>query len=193
MYVKGTINYGDIMTELYTLTYQTGLLTEYFENWDELPNLDKLWADFQTHFTDVKWKMRRRFNQNSKKTGFLEANMMLMNKLDRANDILINMAQTAMTDKEKITMITWTLAEFIRFFITMEEKFDRALVDQTGVGASASTPTPSKYVIGSAYWKADGRHIWDQGRVLLDKGLLREASSQQYHEKLLRSTAMSYR
>ena len=44
----------------------------------------------------------------------------------------------------------------------MEEKLDRTLAGQTGMGESARNPTPKKYVMGTTYWKAYGKHIWDQ-------------------------------
>ena len=87
------------MTEVYTIIYHTGILTEYCEKWDDCPNVDKMWAKFQTHFTDVQQNMRRMQKQTAKQTGLHGAKTVLTDELERANDALINMAQTAMTEK----------------------------------------------------------------------------------------------
>ena len=57
---------------------------------------------------------------------------------------------------------------------------DRALAGQKGAGSSASDPTTRKDVMVPAYWKADGKHIRDQGGLPLEPLILRETSSQQY-------------
>ena len=67
-------------------------------------------SNFQTHFTDVKGKMRRRHKQTSRKRGFHGEIMVSTNELERANDFLINIAQTSMTDKDQITTLMWKLA-----------------------------------------------------------------------------------
>ena len=54
------INDGEIMTEVYTVTYETGILTEDCEKWDDQPNMDKTWANLQMHFTDAQQNMRER-------------------------------------------------------------------------------------------------------------------------------------
>ena len=46
---------------------------------------------------------------------------------------------------------------------------------------SAGTPASKKDVMVLAYWKADGKHIWDQGGLLLEPWILSEASTQQHH------------
>ena len=81
--------------------------------------------------------------------------------LNKANDNLINMVQTAMTDREKTTMLTRAIAGFTKRFGSIEEKLDRMLAVQTGLGASASNPTTKKYVMGQTYWKSDGKQIYD--------------------------------
>ena len=44
--------------------------------------------------------MRRRHKHTVKQMGFHGRNMVLMDELDRAKNALINMAQTAMVDKD---------------------------------------------------------------------------------------------
>ena len=56
-----------------------------------------------------------------------------------------------MTDKEQITMIMWTLAEFNKRFGAMKANLDRVLEGQKGAGESADTHTPKKYVMGPTY------------------------------------------
>ena len=36
----------EIMTELYTVIYQTGILAEDCKKWYECPNVDKTWSNF---------------------------------------------------------------------------------------------------------------------------------------------------
>ena len=50
----------EIMTEVYTIIYQMGILTEDFEKWDERPNVGKTCANFEKNFTDAQQKMRKR-------------------------------------------------------------------------------------------------------------------------------------
>ena len=133
------------------------------EKWDEKHNIDKMWSNFQMKFTDAQRKMRRRHNHTYKQTGLHRTNTVLTDELERANNSLINMAQTAMMDKEHITTLTRKLEEFTRRFGPMEAKLDREREIQMGAGVSASTFTPKKYLMGPIYWKADRRNIWDQG------------------------------
>ena len=72
--------------------------------------------------------------------GFHEATRALIDKLERANDALINMAQMEMMEKEKFTTLTWTLEEFTKRFGAMETKLDMIIACHTGGGASARPP-----------------------------------------------------
>ena len=104
--------------------------------------------------------MQRKMWRRNKQTGFHESNAVLTEKMERANDALINMAQTAMTDKDKITTLTRTMEEFTNQFGAMETKLDRILAGHTregGGGLNTSTPTPKKYSMGPTYWKAYGK------------------------------------
>ena len=80
------------MTEVYTVIYQTRILTEYCKKWYERPNVYKLLANFQMNFTDVKQKVRRSKKQTEKHTGFHGVNAVLMEKLERQNNTLIKIA-----------------------------------------------------------------------------------------------------
>ena len=53
------INDRQIMTEVYTIIYKTGILTEDREKWNERPNVDKTWENLHTHFMDAQRKTRR--------------------------------------------------------------------------------------------------------------------------------------
>ena len=66
-----------------------------------------------------------------------------------------------MKDKEKISTLIQTLTELTKRFGAMDYNLDRVLAVQ--MGASTGTPTTKKDVMVPAYWKADGKHIWDQG------------------------------
>ena len=83
-------------------------------------------------------------------------------ELEKANDALINMAHTAMTDKEQIIILTRTLSWFTKRFVYMEENLYRVIAVQTRAGASAGTHTYKKDLVGTTYWQADDKHIWDQ-------------------------------
>ena len=56
------IDNGEIMTKVYTVIYQIGILKEDCEKWDERPNVDEMRAKLQLHFTDVQRNMRMRKN-----------------------------------------------------------------------------------------------------------------------------------
>ena len=81
-----------------------------------------------THFTDAQRKMRRRQNQTANQTGFHRENTVLIYKLERTNNALINMEQMDMTDKEQITMLMPTLEYFTRQFGSTEAKLNRVIV-----------------------------------------------------------------
>ena len=40
-------------TEVYTVIYQMGILTEDCEKWNERPNVDSIWKNFQSQFIDA--------------------------------------------------------------------------------------------------------------------------------------------
>ena len=101
LYAGRTIDDGEIMIEVYTVIYHTGILTEDFEKWDESPNMEKTWAKFQMHFTDARWNMHKSQNQTDKQTGFHGENTVLTDKLESENNTLTNMEHTAMTNKYK--------------------------------------------------------------------------------------------
>ena len=65
---------------------------------------------------------------------------MLIDKLERANNALINMAQMAMTDKEQVATLTLKVAGFTRQCGSMEAKLDRILEGQTWVGGKRKYP-----------------------------------------------------
>ena len=137
--------------------------------------MDKTWENFQTHLTDAQQNMWRRQKQTEKQMGFHGAYAVLMFELGGSNYALINMAQTEIMDKEKITTLTRMLAEFTKRFGVMKTKLDRILSGQTGGAASASTSIPNKYVMVPTYWKADDKHIWYKKGLLMGPWLLREA------------------
>ena len=86
-----TIDDWKIMTEVYTFIYLTWILTVDCDKWIERPNGDKKWADFQIHFTDVYRKKQRSQKKTEKQTGFHRENVVLMEKLERAKNYLINL------------------------------------------------------------------------------------------------------
>ena len=65
------------MMKLYTIVYQTGLLTEYYEKWDDKPRGDKRWANFQTQFMDAQCQMNYLQKQTLKQRWFHGANLLL--------------------------------------------------------------------------------------------------------------------
>ena len=71
------INENEVMTELYTVIYQTSVLTEDCEKWNNRPTGDKMRENFQTHFTDAQHKMKRGQKQASKQMGFHGSNPVL--------------------------------------------------------------------------------------------------------------------
>ena len=87
---------------------------------------------------------------------------MLTEELERANDALINTAKTTIMEKEKITTLTRTLADFIKWFRIIEAKLDKLLEGKVGAGVSIGNLKTEKDVMVPAYWKTDGKHIWDQ-------------------------------
>ena len=48
------------MAEVYTVIYQTGIVIEDVEKWDERPKVGKTWVKFNIHFADAQQKMRQR-------------------------------------------------------------------------------------------------------------------------------------
>ena len=113
-----------------------------------------------------------------------------MEDLERANNLLINMENKAMTDKEQIKTLTRTLIEFTKRFRDMEAKLDRVVEGQTGEWASAGTPTPNKDVMGPTCWNVEGKKIWYQGGYCWIHSYCK-ASSQQHHVPLVGKTSGS--
>ena len=87
------------MMEVYTATYHTGILTECCKNWDEHPNVENTWENFHSNSMDAQLNMWRKQKQMDNQMGFHGENAMLREELERSNSALLNMAQTAMTDK----------------------------------------------------------------------------------------------
>ena len=71
----------EIMMEVYTDIYHTGILTKDCKNWDERPNVENPWENLHSHSMDGKLKMWRKQKQMENQTGFHGANAMLTEEL----------------------------------------------------------------------------------------------------------------
>lgn len=104
------IDEADIVDAIYNVIFATELHYEDCKKWDEKPAVDKTWTNLQTHFTKAQTRYQKRQKATTKQMGFHSANAVVTEELERANEVLVNMATASARDKEEMTQLHQIIA-----------------------------------------------------------------------------------
>ena len=116
---RRTITNEDFVDTIYTLVYNTGLLYDDYDKWDDKQRDGKLWANFQAQFQAEQRKYKIKQKSSTCVGGYHGANN--IKDMDGTHDALINLAtadaayrETMMSQCKNIADLTKTVAALTR-------------------------------------------------------------------------------
>ena len=92
------ISNKNIVENIYTLVYNTGLFYYNCEKWDDRQHDEKTWAKLQAHFQAAQRKFKRKQKVSTRADGYHGTNY--LREMGGTYDALINLATEAASDRE---------------------------------------------------------------------------------------------
>ena len=151
-----TIAYEDIVDTIYTLVYNTGLLYDDCDKWDDKKHDKKTWANFQAHFQEAQRKFKRKQKSLTRAGGYHGANN--IKEMDGTHDALINLATAAAEVREKMMSQCKNIADLTKTVATLTRKLQQATTGYnrgSGLSVDRQSQANSKWV--------NGKHVRDVG------------------------------
>jgi uncharacterized coiled-coil protein SlyX len=98
-----------VMDALYTVIFNTGVMCNECEKWEDKAVADRTYENFKTHFATAQRKLKHRQKTSTKQGGFHGANALVTDQLDQANDALVNLATAAASDRDHMLLLNETI------------------------------------------------------------------------------------
>ena len=105
--------------------------------------------------------MKRCKKQTLKQIGCHDRNTILTEEFKRANDSIVNMLHTEVSDWDHVKTLTCIIAEFNKWSGMIEVKLYKAINGTWSNNPTMTTEKPktNKSIMWSYYWRPDGTHI----------------------------------
>lgn len=160
-----TITDNDVMDALFTVIYETALMHEECEKWEDKPAADKTWHNFQAHFLEAQRKLKRRQRTTTKQGGFHGVNAIVNEQMENANDALVNLMTNAASDRDEIRLLNKTVHtqnETIAAFTKTLASIQTQLGKLTGNKGPTQPSVAPEDILKDIMW-INGKHKWDNG------------------------------
>ena len=95
-----------IINTAYTLVFNTGMYFDECKTWRQLPNNDKTWTQFKTHFLEAQKDLRLQ-QQTTQQAGF-HANFASTHNANETATALANLAEATASDREAFAALVTT-------------------------------------------------------------------------------------
>jgi chromosome segregation ATPase len=145
------------MDALFTVIFETVLMHEECEKWEDKPAADKTWHNFQAHFLEAQRKLKRRQRTTTTQGGFHGVNTIVNEQIEHANDALVNLMTNAATDRDEIRQLTKTIQtqnDTIAAFAKTLASINTQLTKLTGTQAAPAPAVAPEDILKDFMWTA---------------------------------------
>jgi uncharacterized coiled-coil protein SlyX len=98
-----------VMDALYTVIFNTGVMYDERDKWEDRAVAARTYANFKTHFATAQRKLKGRQKKSTKQGGFYGANALVAGQLDQANDALVNLDTAAASHRDHLLLLNQTI------------------------------------------------------------------------------------
>jgi hypothetical protein len=169
-----TITDNDVMDALFTVIFDTALMHEECEKWEDKPVANKTWHNFQAHFLKAQRKLKRRQRTTTKQGEFHCVNAIVNEHMEHANDALVNLMTNAASDRDESRLLNKTVHtqnEMIAAFTKTLASINAQIAKLSGTKAAPPPAVAPEDVLKDFMW-TNGKHKWDSGRYCWTHGFI---------------------
>jgi hypothetical protein len=169
------------MDALYTVIFNTAVMCEECEKWEDKATVNKTYENFKTHFTTAQRKLKRRQKTTARQGGFHDVNAIVVEQLEQADDALVNLVSAAAADRDQLVILNRTIntqnetiAALTKQYQSVGNKMDalnnRAAPPPTNLPASA--PSDRVPMLDESNWLPNGHLKYDNGGYCWSHGYI---------------------
>jgi hypothetical protein len=162
------------MDALYTVIFNTGVMCEECEKWEDTEALDKTYKNFKTHFTAAQRKLNRRQKTTAKQGGFHGVNAIITEQLEQANDALAKLVSAAAAEVDQMVLLSRTINTQNATIAAHTKQYQSALNNRSAPPSNLPAVAQPERVpmLHGSNWLANGKHKFDTGGYCWSHGYI---------------------
>jgi hypothetical protein len=163
----------------YTVIFNSGVMCEEREKWDDKATADKTYNNFKTPLTTVQRKFKRRQRTTAKQGCFDGVNAIVAEQLEQANNALVSLVSAAAADRTQIVLLNQTIhtqnetiAALTKQYQTLGNKMNAFNCAAPTTNLPANAPSNRVPMLDDSNWLPNGHHKYDTGGYCWSHGYI---------------------